>query len=321
MAMQLPGLFTRRQPDVGALERERDIHGLIRALGSHETDIQIAAARALGTMGKDAVDHLVRALGTDDRDLRLGVIEAMGEIRDPALREPLLPLLQDRSIEVRWAAALALGQLSDALAVPPLVQALRDPDRYVRYGAAISLGQLGWQPETEEDQGYLHLALQKWEPLERLGNEALPALFLGSADRDRDVRGRAVALLGKTHDPVAAPSLVRALGDADDTVRWSAVLAAKECGIPPMQLPRGVSRRPRVRKDPRVTALLNFLLPGLGYFYLGKWWGILIWQVDITATVWMFASTGEQPTYAALFPIYLFLAIHGWYMAKQMPDL
>jgi hypothetical protein len=319
--MRLMDIFTRRPPDVEALAERRDIEGLVSALGHRDTAVQLSAARALGAMGTEAVDTLIRALDTDDRDLRLGIIEAMGEIRDPSVLDPLLPLLHDRSNEVRWASALALGQLSDPRAVPLLVRALRDPDRYVRYGAAIALGQLGWVPEADEGRACLALALQEWDRLSGLGKAALPALQLASADRDREVRARAVAIMGEIGDPAAAPALVRALGDADETVRWNAVQAAKACGVPPMQIPRGVSRRPRVRKDPRVTALLNFLLPGLGYFYLGKWWGILIWQVDISATVWMFTITGEQPAYAALFPIYLFLAAHGYYMAKRMPDL
>ncbi|MDD1653107.1 MAG: HEAT repeat domain-containing protein [Methanomicrobiales archaeon] len=319
--MRIRDLFTRAPPDVDALAGRRDIDGLVRALGHRDTEIQLRAARALGTMGTEAVDTLIRALETDDRDLRLGVITAMGEIRDPAVLDPLLPLLHDRSNEVRWAAALALGQLGDPEAVPLLVRSLRDPDRYVRYGAAIALGQLGWRPEADEGRACLALALQDWDRLSTLGKAALPALQLASTDRDREVRARAVALMGQIGDSSSAPAVVRALGDPDDTVRWNAVLAAKACGVPPMQIPRGVARRPRVRKDPRVTALLNFLLPGLGYFYLGKWWGILIWQVDITATVWLFTITGEAPAYAALLPIYLILAAHGYYMATRMPDL
>jgi HEAT repeat protein len=272
-------------------------------------------------MGPEAVDTLIRALETDDRDLRLGIIEAMGEIRDPSVMDDLLPLLHDRSNEVRWAAALALGQLGDPKAIPLLVRSLRDPDRYVRYGAAIALGQLGWTPQADEGRACLALALQDWDRLAALGKTALPAFQLASTDRDWEVRAKAVAIMGQIGDPSSGPALIRALGDPDDTVRWNAVQAAKACGVPPMQIPRGVARRPRVRKDPRVTALLNFLLPGLGYFYLGKWWGILIWQVDITATVWLFTITGEAPAYAALFPIYLFLAAHGYYMASRMPDL
>jgi hypothetical protein len=61
------------------------------------------------------------------------------------------------------------------------------------------------------------------------------------------------------------------------------------------------------------------MLPGLGYGYLGKWWGVLIFQVDITATVWLFKYEGEGVSYQTLFPIYFALAVHAWYLATKMP--
>jgi hypothetical protein len=63
------------------------------------------------------------------------------------------------------------------------------------------------------------------------------------------------------------------------------------------------------------------MLPGLGYGYLGKWWGVMIFQIDITATVWLFRYEGETNTYALLLPIYLIMALHAWYIAMKMPDL
>ena len=45
------------------------------------------------------------------------------------------------------------------------------------------------------------------------------------------------------------------------------------------------------------------MLPGLGYGYLGKWWGIMIFQIDITVTVWLFRYEGEGNTYTLLFPV------------------
>ena len=65
---------------------------------------------------------------------------------------------------------------------------------------------------------------------------------------------------------------------------------------------------------------MNFLLPGLGYGYIGKWWGIMIFQIDVTATVWLFKYEGQANTYGLLFPLYILLAIHAWYLAAKMPD-
>ncbi|OPX64527.1 MULTISPECIES: hypothetical protein [unclassified Methanoregula] len=90
--------------------------------------------------------------------------------------------------------------------------------------------------------------------------------------------------------------------------------------IPPLILPRGLYQRPRIQKNPLIAGFLNFLLPGLGYGYLGKWWGIMIFQIDITVTVWTFKEMGETNTYGLLFPVYFLLAIHAWYLAKNMPE-
>ena len=65
---------------------------------------------------------------------------------------------------------------------------------------------------------------------------------------------------------------------------------------------------------------MNFLLPGLGYGYIGKWWGIMIFQIDVTATVWLYKYEGQGNSYGVLFPIYILLALHAWYLAKKMPD-
>ena len=57
----------------------------------------------------------------------------------------------------------------------------------------------------------------------------------------------------------------------------------------------------------------------MGYGYLGKWWGLLIFQIDITATVWLFNYQGETNNYQVLFPIYLVLGIHAYYLGIKMP--
>ena len=62
------------------------------------------------------------------------------------------------------------------------------------------------------------------------------------------------------------------------------------------------------------------MLPGLGYGYLGKWWGIMIFQIDITVTVWLFRYEGEGNTYGLLLPLYVVMALHAWYIARKMPE-
>jgi hypothetical protein len=85
-------------------------------------------------------------------------------------------------------------------------------------------------------------------------------------------------------------------------------------------MPRALLQRPRASKSPVIAGFLNFMLPGLGYGYLGKWWGIMIFQIDITVTVWLFKIGGETITYAVLLSVYIVLAVHAWYITKTMPE-
>ena len=85
-------------------------------------------------------------------------------------------------------------------------------------------------------------------------------------------------------------------------------------------MPRGLFQRPRIQKNPLVAGFLNFLLPGLGYGYLGKWWGIMIFQIELQITLSLWKSEGETNTYLLLYPLYFLLAVHAWYLAKNMPD-
>ena len=313
-------LIPRIKPDVGALIKKRDIPGLIRALSSHDPDIQSDAVHALGDIGPEAVGPLVLALKRKNRNLRLGAIGALAEIKDTSAVSALADMMNDPGSEVRWQAAIALGEMGSHDAVVPLLRGLEDPDKYVRYGSAISLVKNGYQPSGETGWAWYYAGMQDWDRLRSMGSSALAPVMNLLRDTDSDVRVNAVRVLGDIGDREAGPALIRSLGDGDRQVRWEAALASQKCGVPPMYLPRGLCRRPRILKNPLVAAFLNFLLPGLGYGYLGKWWGIMIFQIDITVTVWLFKAEGESNTYVLLFPLYLLLAVHAWYLAKNMPE-
>jgi hypothetical protein len=112
---------------------------------------------------------------------------------------------------------------------------------------------------------------------------------------------------------------MQSLADEDSEVRWKTVLASEKSGIQLMHLPGGLSRRPSLKKNPLIAGFLNFVLPGLGYAYLAKWWGVMIFEIDIFATVWALQYWGEQFTYEALLPIYFVLALHAYYITVKMP--
>ena len=317
--MSLLEMFKAKKPDIESLTSKKDIHGLIRAMRFHDIGVQLAAAKALGTLGPDAIGHLLLALGTKNKTVKLGIIGALTEIKSPESIMPLIATLSDENSEVRWQAAIALGEIGDPVAIEPLKYSIRDTDKYVRYGAAIALTMIGWKPNDLQERANYFAAMQEWKAVRDIGKPAVPVLVGLLRDRDSAVRIKSAELLGATGEKGATPALMQSLGDENREVRWSAALAAPRCGIPMKSLPRGLARRPQATKNPWIAGFLNFLLPGLGYGYLGKWWGTMIFQIDVMATVWLFIYEGESNSYLVLFPVYLILGIHAWYITTKMP--
>jgi len=312
-------IFTRKTPDINGMKEKGDIRGLIRALRIPDADIQIQAGMALGALGPGAVDALIQALATKNKTHKLGIIGALSEIRSPRAVPRLIGTLDDENSEVRWQAAVALGEIGDGAAIEPLRQALRDPDKYVRYGAAISLTKLGWKPPDQTERAFYFAGLQEWMAVREVGKPAVPAVTALLKDRDSTVRIKAIEILGSIGDPDGTPAIMKSLGDENRDVRWACVLSAPKCGISMLHLPRGLAHRPQNMKNPYIAGFLNFILPGLGYGYLGKWWGVMIFQIDISATVWLYRSEGDANTYLILLPIYVILALHAWYITTKMP--
>jgi len=316
----LPRLFDPTPARVEQYRLKGDVPGLIRALRAKDFRVSEAASDALAEMEKDITAPLLSELRRKDSHAKLGVIGIFAKTRDPRAVPSLIGMLSDPGSEVRWQATIALGEIGDPVAIAPLSASLYDRDKYVRYGAATALAKLGWEPtEGKEKAGY-YTAVQEWDAVKNIGVPAITVLDNILNDRDPILRLKAVRTLGEIGDAAAFPSLVRALRDENRDVRWQAVLSSQHCGIPLAQVPRALSERPKNQKNPFIAGFMNFMLPGLGYGYLGKWWGIMIFQIDITATVWLFRFEGESITYQVLFLIYLVLAIHAWYLAESMPE-
>jgi hypothetical protein len=305
--------------DIEKLTAAKDISGLIKALHFDDLAVQSEAAKALGSLGPAATGALITELKEKDKDHRLMIIKALSEIRDPEPVPLLIELLKDENSEVRWGTAIALGEIGDTRAIEPLITSLRDYDKYVRYGSAFSLQMLGWKPPNEEEKAFLYVGLQDWKALELIGDSAVPALENILHDPHSIVRMKAVEILGELRSTKAIPVLMRSLADQDSEVRWKTVLASEKSGIKLMYLPRGLSRRPKKKKNPLIAGFLNFILPGLGYAYLAKWWGVMIYEIDIFLTVWLLQYWGEF-SFELLFPIYFVLAVHAYYITIKMPE-
>jgi HEAT repeat protein len=317
--VELSNQSGQKTADIEKLTAAKDIAGLIKALHADDMHTQSEAARALGSLGPAAMDVLIRDLKKKDKDHHLVIIKALSEIRDPTPVPVLIGMLNDENSEVRWGVAIALGEIGDSRATEPLINSLRDYDKYVRYGAAVSLQVLGWKPPTDEEKAFFLVGLQDWQAVGVLGDSAIPALTTILHDRHSMIRIKAVEILGGLRSTRAIPVLMQSLADEDSDVRWAAVLASEKSGISMMRLPRGLSLRPKKKKNPFIAGFLNLILPGLGYAYLAKWWGVMIYEIDIFVTVWLLQTWGEF-SFEALLPIYFVLALHAYYITVKMPE-
>jgi hypothetical protein len=307
-------LFPQKKPDIAALREKQDFQKLIGALNHPDFDVQWQAAEALGKMGSPATEHLIAALQHPSREVRLGIIEALGEIKDYRAVPALLHLLKDVSVEVRWATAIALGEIGDLKAINPLLLSLLDPDKYVRYGAAIALNKLGWEPRSISEKVYYYVDMQEWDSIIALGPSASDFLLPFLNDGDPEVRSKILEILGLIGGEKAKKFCQMSLSDSDMEVRWNAVLSGLKCGISHLQLPLGVSKRPR-KKNPYLAGFLNFIYPPVGSWYAedwGWWKAGVIYETYILCLllIFLFINNGEFPILPDYFIV--FYVLYGW---------
>jgi HEAT repeats len=315
-------LLKLQPPDVEALRAAGDIPSLIRLLGHRNFDIQWRSADALGSLGTVATLPLIAALNNRKIAVRLGAIEALGAIHDHRSVKPLIFLLEhDRHAEVRWVAAIALGDVGSPEAISPLITALRDPDRYVKYGAAQALKTLSWVPADDADRVYFFIALEDWIETARMGEAATGPLIDTLENHDAATRVKIVELLSGISDPRAHRACEGILRDPDSMVRWKATLAAQRCGVPITRLPMGLSKRPRPGQNPWVAALLNFLFIGLGYNYLGYWWGFLVFMSYTSILVLSQLKLGPFVPYLIAYPVTALFAVQTFILAKRTQNM
>ncbi|MGB7969011.1 MAG: HEAT repeat domain-containing protein [Methanobacterium sp.] len=161
------------KPDIKKMEREKDIKGLIRAMGyDNDETIRKEAAFALGkitdsqspiytirnenTLSEDTsdeslnnltVEELISSLKDNDWSIRMNAAKTLVEIGEPAV-ENLINSLEDNDWQIRWYAAEILGEIGDIHSIKPLIELLNDKNKGVQSNSSIALIKIG-KPSVE----------------------------------------------------------------------------------------------------------------------------------------------------------------------------
>lgn len=190
---------------LGYLRPESAINALIPLLGDPAAPARYYSCQALSKMGSAAVNPMIEALKKDLRGAnRYGVALALATIGKDSV-DGLCRLLTDTDESLRVLAATVLAEIADQRAIDPLVLALDDERFIVRASVATALG--------------------------RLGPAALPQILDSLQSKISPKRRAAAALALKALGlRQAAPALVAALSDKEDTVRANAAEALSVLG-------------------------------------------------------------------------------------------
>ena len=239
--------FVLDKPDVKKMEMERDIEGLIKALGYknkgsiEEQWIRGYAASALGKIGDTrAIGPLIKVLDDPDTDVRMRVAEAMGKIGDERAMEPLIKALADPDADVRARVSEAMGKIGDKRAVEPLIEALGDYDADVRVRVTEALRKIVDEHSIEPlikalDNHKQYVSESVSELLVKMGTPAVEPLVKALSYNTQEVP----QVLGKIGAAAIEP-LIKVLNDSDTSVRMNAAEILEKIGWEPSKDENGV---------------------------------------------------------------------------------
>lgn len=141
---------------VSRLGDEKAIPILISLLQHKDFRLRSASAKALGELNaKKSVKDLITALANEkNNEVSKTIVYALGLLGDATAFDILVNILKDkyRSPKIRGFAAEALADLKDRRAVVPLIEVLKDMSVEVRFWATFSLGELGDEQALSELQ-------------------------------------------------------------------------------------------------------------------------------------------------------------------------
>ena len=176
---------------------------------------------------------LLELLRDEVPELRQMAAESLGKIGDPRVADSILPLIHDRTAQVRAASLLAMGRMKPAPTagvVALLTRALEDPDESVRQAAVVAIGEI--EPGSRLLEPVVGLLRSSDAIIRRAAVRALlqvdssqwvPALVGAGRDSDAEVRQGIVAVVGEWGGSAISPWLrERLVEDSSPAVRAEA---------------------------------------------------------------------------------------------------
>jgi HEAT repeat protein len=194
------------------IEEKTDIQGRVNR---RYTTPSVIAIKALGEIGKPAVEPLIASLNDRENDLsvRKNAAIALGETNDPKIVEPLIAALKEKDKALRTAAIEALGKvrIKDSQTFESILVALSDvlKDRNTRSDG-------GHVIEVSDHRAAMRVMVKMKDP------RAVEPLIGALKHEDEYVRIEAAEALGEVKDPRTVDPLIAALKDEDARVQESA---------------------------------------------------------------------------------------------------
>jgi HEAT repeat protein len=236
------------------------VEPLAKLLESNNSSTRYWSAISLGQI-KDArgTDPLIRALGDSNSSVSEGAGWAIQSIEGQASVDLFIENLKNENESIRRGAAMALGTADDKKAVEPLIQSLQDSDSLVRAESATSLGKINNASAVEpliqalkDDDWQVQVSVRM--ALVKIGEDGTTSLIKALDDDNNSIKWGAALALGGIRDPRAIEPLIAAFQKSDHDVRQtigSALVSInKTCAVEPfLQILQDENASDEMRSD------------------------------------------------------------------------
>ena len=274
-----PQVRARALSVAGAMGTETAQHwlrGIERSLKDSDSEVRLAAVRALAALHREDATDRMRGFLTDADPVMVvtaacGLAESASPADRQAAENALRELASDtreQAVPIRFEVARSLGNVRDARFRSLLVPLMFDPDLSVAREAIHSAGRLG-PPESD----FLFLpplvSLMRNRLLKAAARQVLVdygeqvvdplAYFLRDPDENLWVRRHVPSTLALIPSQKALDVLIEALSDNDGFVRFKAVAAIERIrrGAPQLTIDREVIERHILQETTRAFSALT----------------------------------------------------------------